>query len=232
MTNLLCIESSTSICSVALVNNGELIGLEEIQDKNAHSARLTVLIEKILNDNNLKIDQLNAIVISRGPGSYTGLRIGASVAKGLCYALNIPLIAVSTLQAMALQTTKVLHISSQEDWVIIPMIDARRMEVFSAIYDCKGEELREVKAEIITADSFRDIHSNIVICGDGATKCRHLFENDQRFIFMDKLLASAAWMVPLAWESFLKESFENTAYFEPFYLKDFIAGIPHIKGLH
>jgi tRNA threonylcarbamoyladenosine biosynthesis protein TsaB len=232
MTNLLCIESSTSICSVALVSNGELIGLEETQDKNAHSARLTVLIEKILNDNRLKAKQLNAVAMSRGPGSYTGLRIGASVAKGLCYALNIPLIAVSTLQAMALQATKSLKISSQKDWVIIPMIDARRMEVYSAIYSYRGEELRQVKAEIISADSFCDIHSNIVICGDGAAKCRQVFENDQRFIFMDKLLASAAWMVPLAWESFLKENFENTAYFEPFYLKDFIAGIPHIKGLH
>ncbi|HAL65703.1 MAG TPA: tRNA (adenosine(37)-N6)-threonylcarbamoyltransferase complex dimerization subunit type 1 TsaB, partial [Bacteroidales bacterium] len=117
MTNLLCIESSTSICSVALVSNGDLIGLEETQDKNAHSARLTVLIEKILNDNRLKAKQLNAVAMSRGPGSYTGLRIGASVAKGLCFALNIPLIAVSTLQAMALQATKSLKISSQKDWV-------------------------------------------------------------------------------------------------------------------
>jgi tRNA threonylcarbamoyladenosine biosynthesis protein TsaB len=231
MTNLLCIESSTSICSVALANEGQLMGLEETEDKNAHSARLTVLIEKLLKDNNLKMSQLDAVAMSRGPGSYTGLRIGASVAKGLCYGLNIPLIAVSTLQAMALQAARILQISPQEDVVFIPMIDARRVEVYSAVYNFRGEELREVRAEIITADLFEDIHSRIVICGDGAAKCRQLFENDLRFIIMERLLASAAWLVPLAWENFVKGKFENTAYFEPYYLKDFIAGIPHIKGL-
>ena len=229
MALILCLETSTQICSVALFSGSRRISLEETRQPNAHSARLTLMIEKILKDSGFSFSDLEAVAISRGPGSYTGLRIGAGVAKGLCYALDIPLISVSTLQAMAIEAGRIL--GHPEGTLVVPMIDARRMEVYSAIYTPQGEEIRDIRAEIIHESSFHERKENLLLCGDGAGKCRGILNHNPRIRFLDDLLASASHMGGPALSAFQEKRFESTAYFEPFYLKDFIAGIPHVKGL-
>ncbi|MDN5328476.1 MAG: tRNA threonylcarbamoyladenosine biosynthesis protein TsaB [Bacteroidales bacterium] len=232
MNHILCLETSTDICSVALFNEGNLVSFRETKEKNAHSARLTVMIDELMQEAGLDYKGLSAVAISKGPGSYTGLRIGAGVAKGLCYATQIPLIAVSTLESIAYE---VAHQIEGMEWektpVIVPMIDARRMEVYKAIYDACGQQLKDVEAEIIHENSFQSFDCPIILAGDGAAKCRPLFYDNPQIIFMDNILASARWMGPIAQRKLAEGEIENTAYFEPFYLKDFIAGIPKVKGL-
>jgi len=231
MALILCLETSTPVCSVALFNDSIMLAAEETREPNAHSARLTLMIEKMMIDCGLSVSELSAVAVSRGPGSYTGLRIGAGVAKGICYALNIPLISVSTLQAMAIAAGRRHEVAEPATTLIIPMIDARRMEVYSAVYTPSGVEVREVRAEIITHESFAAYSQTLVLCGNGSDKCREVPGLRTPIIFLAELEASAIHMGPLALSAFIENRTENTAYFEPFYLKDFMVGIPKVKGL-
>lgn len=232
MNHILCLETSTDICSVALFSDGVLHAFRETREKNAHSSRLTVMIEEIMQDVSLDFAFLSAVAVSMGPGSYTGLRIGAGVAKGLCYALQIPLIAVSTLESIALEIARRINSTQGEKPpVIVPMIDARRMEVYRAIFDAKGHQMKEVEAVIIDESSFLMFDGPVILAGDGASKFRNIFAQHSQIVFMDNVLASARWMGMPAHRKWEAGVTENTAYFEPFYLKDFVAGISKVKGL-
>jgi tRNA threonylcarbamoyladenosine biosynthesis protein TsaB len=203
--------------------------------KNAHSSVLTVFIEEAVTSIGLKTDEIDAIAVSEGPGSYTGLRIGVATAKGLCYALDKPLIAIPTLKAMAAGMLIMENVARHASHVtlVCPMIDARRMEVFSAIYDSGIHEIRETRAEIIYSNSFSDILQDYIIffAGDGAEKCKPYLEGKENARFLDNFQVSSRYMIPLAEAKYLAGDFENLAYFEPCYLKEFIAGKPHVKGL-
>lgn len=231
MALLLNIETSTAICSVALGKDGKLLALKENKEGMKHASHLTVFIESILKENNLTTTDLDGVAISMGPGSYTGLRIGVSTAKGICYGAGIPLIAVSTLQSMtkALQNTSDISakVKNIENAFFCPMIDARRMEVYTAFYNSKTELEREISADIIDENSFLDELSNreIVFFGDGSAKCKNVIRN-KNGIFLDDVNATAVGMIELAEEKFNKNELEDVAYFEPFYLKDFVATTP------
>lgn len=226
---ILAIETATGMCSVALFGDGQVIGLLESDEHNAHSRILHVLIDRLLTDAGITVSQLEAIAVSKGPGSYTGLRIGVSTAKGFCYAKDIPLIAVNTLESMAYG----MRLSAGAD-LFIPMIDAKRMEVYSAVYDAKLALVKETSAEIITADSlaaFKD-YPHIYVAGDGAAKCKDILQQQTNITFLDGFEASARFLMEPTMNAFNAQRFENVAYFEPFYLKDFIAGKPRVKGLN
>jgi tRNA threonylcarbamoyladenosine biosynthesis protein TsaB len=213
---ILNIETATKNCSVALSKNGETIALREIAEEGfSHAEKLHVFIEEIISESAISFQDLNAIAVSQGPGSYTGLRIGVSSAKGLCYALNIPLIAVDTLQSLAAQI-------SIPNGLIIPMIDARRMEVFSAAFDLNLNTIQAVAAEIITEDSYKELEQEIHFIGDGASKCK-AFLNKSNFIFHDNIIyPSAKEMSFLSFEKYKKSDTVDVAYFEPLYVKDFM----------
>ncbi|WP_396177845.1 tRNA (adenosine(37)-N6)-threonylcarbamoyltransferase complex dimerization subunit type 1 TsaB [Flavobacterium sp.] len=213
---ILNIETATKNCSVALSKNGETIALREIAEEGfSHAEKLHVFIEEIISESAISFQDLTAIAVSQGPGSYTGLRIGVSSAKGLCYALNIPLIAVDTLQSLAAQI-------SIPNGLIIPMIDARRMEVFSAAFDLNLNTIQAVAAEIITEDSYKELEQEIHFIGDGASKCK-AFLNKSNFIFHDNIIyPSAKEMSFLSFEKYKKSDTVDVAYFEPLYVKDFM----------
>lgn len=235
MTRILHIDTANRFCSVALSEDEKLTGLRETNENNAHSRVVTVFMDELLKSKNLKPAQLDAIAVSMGPGSYTGLRIGVSAAKGLCYALEKPLIAVSTLQAMALAGIEKAknEMDVNENMHFCPMIDARRMEVYSALYDHTGKPVRDVKAEIIDAYSYqKEIEKQpILFSGDGSAKCKDVIPSGPNVIFQNNVQPSAKFMIPFAFEKFQAGQFEDTAYFEPFYLKSFVAGLPKVKGL-
>jgi tRNA threonylcarbamoyladenosine biosynthesis protein TsaB len=226
MALILCIETATEVCSVGLFRDEILLGIKESSDRNVHSAMLTTFIDEVLRSANVVFDDLDAVAVSMGPGSYTGLRIGVATTKGLCYAIEKPMIAIPTLQAMA------VGINNQAS-LVCPMIDARRMEVYCGLYDDKNIEIREVRAEIIDEFSFQEFLADhtVVFGGMGAEKCKSILENNPNATFVDGFQASARFMAGLAAEKFRLQQFENLAYFEPFYLKDFVAGKPRVKGL-
>ena len=200
-----------------------------------HSSMLTVFIGELFRETGIAMEELDAVAVSKGPGSYTGLRIGVAAAKGLCYGLDKPLISVSTLQSMARGMAECdIHNDPETKTLYAPMIDARRMEVYTGLFDGHGHEFREVRAEIIDAQFLEDIREQyrIVLAGDGAEKCRTVLEDSPQFIFADPFHISARHMVSLASERFASGRFEDLAYFEPFYLKEFVAGKPRVKGLH
>lgn len=216
MTYILNIETATKNCSVALSKDGKTILCKEIAELGySHAERLHVFIEEILMEANVKLPDLKAIAVSQGPGSYTGLRIGVSTAKGLCYALEIPLISIDTLQVLA-------HQVEVESGLIVPMIDARRMEVYSAVFDSNFKKIREVKAEIITNDSFVETSENIYFVGDCQEKCKTVLERDNFNFLPEIVFPSANQMSALSFEKFANNQFEDVAYFEPYYLKDFM----------
>lgn len=236
MAIILCIETATSVCSVALAKDNTLIAFRESYEKNAHASLVSVFIDEIIREAGINFKDLDAVAVSKGPGSYTGLRIGVSTAKGLCYALDIPLIAISTLRSMAAGMSKIL--TDQMDLVspnslVCPMIDARRMEVYSALYDLENREVRDIKAEIIEENSFEDYLSKHRICffGDGAQKCNGILSEHINIRFDRRVLPSSIHMINLAFQRYKEKQFVDVAYFEPFYLKDFIAGKPRVKGL-
>ena len=217
---ILNIETATKNCSVALAKDGKTIFCKEIaQEGYSHAERLHVFIEEIIKEAGITFKDLSAIAVSQGPGSYTGLRIGVSAAKGLCYALDIPLIAVDTLQALASQVT----ISSG---LIIPMIDARRMEVYSAFFSPTLEKKREVLAEIIDENSFGDLQETLYFVGDCAEKCKSVLNKDNYVFLEDIKYPSAKEMSALSYEKFKINDTVDVAYFEPYYLKDFIITAP------
>lgn len=232
MALILHLETATLICSVALSSNGELLLLRETTNKNSHSEVITTLIEEMVAEAGINLRMLDAVAVSEGPGSYTGLRIGVSTAKGLCYALDKPLIAVNTLHSIAYGISKKYH--TEEDLLFCPMIDARRMEVYTTFFNHRLENIVPVSAMIIQQDTFSEYFQGhrIVFGGDGAEKCKEIFVNQPKAIFSEINLPSASFMVNIAEQKFQLSQFENLAYFEPFYLKEFIAGVPKVKGLH
>jgi tRNA threonylcarbamoyladenosine biosynthesis protein TsaB len=233
MATILCIETATPVCSIALVQNGIVIYLEETTVSQSHAASLMEFINRSLYSAGISLEAIDAIAISKGPGSYTGLRIGVSTAKGLCYALDKPLISIGTLNCMAIGMMKVSQ-PPPPSAVFCPMIDARRMEVYTAIYDTRLKEIAPVTAKLIDESSFSEILSDHIVyfAGDGAEKCRTLLEVHPNTRFLEQEIVSAANMALISNDSFEKCLFEDIAYFEPFYLKDFIPGKSKVKGLH
>jgi len=219
MAYILAIETTTKNCSVALFDDAKQLALKELVSEGySHAEQLTIFIEEVLSEVKISINNLNAIALSMGPGSYTGLRIGTSTAKGLCYSLGIPLIAISTLKAMALGISKNYHFP-----LYCPMIDARRMEVFAGMYDSENNEIREVNADVVDVNTYAEYLKNeVLFFGDGALKCADIISNENaNFI---ECYPSAKDIRTLAFQKYSNNDFEDVAYFEPFYLKDFVAG--------
>lgn len=219
MAFILCIETATPVCSVALFENTTLISVREIKDGNVHASALTGLIRQCMDESALDLNQLEAIAVSKGPGSYTGLRVGVATAKGLCYTLKKPLIAISTLKSLAY----VFSLENREfQGIICPMIDARRMEVYTALYDQSLEEISPVEAKIIDHSSYAAMLSSnpIAFLGNGAEKCREMIKSYNALFF--DTMCSAKGMGIFAHEKLRAGQFENIAYFEPDYLKEFV----------
>lgn len=216
MSYIINIETATKNCSVALAKDGKTLLCKEIAEEGySHAERLHVFIEEIIREAGIQLKDLAAVAVSQGPGSYTGLRIGVSAAKGLCYALNIPLIAVDTLQALASK-------AKVADGLIVPMIDARRMEVYSAVFSAGLEKKREILAEIIDKNSFEDFTENLYFVGDCNEKCKTVLTKGN-FIFLDEIkYPSANEMSALSFDKYKKSDTVDVAYFEPYYLKDFL----------
>jgi tRNA threonylcarbamoyladenosine biosynthesis protein TsaB len=218
MAIILSIETSTTNCSVSLSKRGETLVLKEDNNSNySHAESLHVFIDEVLKTARIDKKDIDAIAVSKGPGSYTGLRIGVSAAKGLCYALDRPLISISTLHALARKVTT-------KEGVIVPMLDARRMEVYSAIYNKDYSIRRSIQAQILDESSFKEEldSSKVVFVGNGTEKTKGLLSHDNA-VYIDSELPSADQMSALAYAKYKISDFENLAYFEPFYLKDFIA---------
>ena len=226
MSCLLHIETSARICSVALSQDGKLFLNKVNREGFSHSSSLGIYVKEAMDVLKKQDLELNAISVSMGPGSYTGLRIGVSEAKGLCYGLNIPLIALSSLRIL---TESAFRTNTVADFYC-PLIDARRMEVYSAVYDADGNPVRDIRAEIIDEGSFSDFLSRgkVAFFGDGSDKCKGILQSDNA-IFLPGIFPEASAMVPLAEKAFAEKDFANVAYFEPFYLKDFQATIPKAK---
>ncbi|HRZ98665.1 MAG TPA: tRNA (adenosine(37)-N6)-threonylcarbamoyltransferase complex dimerization subunit type 1 TsaB [Paludibacter sp.] len=222
---ILHIETSTNVCSIALSEGTTCIFSKSNDDGMNHATLLSPFIAEasdFIKSRNKKID---AIAVSSGPGSYTGLRIGVSTAKGLCYGLDIPLIAISTLEIMAIQALS--KVEKDQNALFCPMIDARRMEVYTAIYNSKGEIQKEISAEIINEDSYSEYLENqtVYFFGNGSDKCKETITHpNARFI--PNIVPLAENMIELAKKSFDTQKFEDVAYFEPFYLKEFQATTP------
>jgi tRNA threonylcarbamoyladenosine biosynthesis protein TsaB len=222
---ILCLETATTNCSVALSFEGKQIALKEDYDvKYSHAERLHRYIEEVLAFAKATKEDLSAIAVSKGPGSYTGLRIGVSAAKGLAFALDVPLISIPTLASLAMQ------VAATPDALIIPMLDARRMEVYSAVFDHENNPVRETQAEILEPTHFAHYleKGEVSFIGSGVPKFSEICEHPNA-IFVENKLPSAAQMCLLAYQKYKKEDFEDVAYFEPYYLKDFIAGVPKKK---
>ena len=224
MAIILNIETATKNCSVCLAENGEVIAIRELNDGNySHAEKLHPFIQELLKEVNIDSTAISAVAVSKGPGSYTGLRIGVSAAKGICFAIDKPLISIETLNSLA-------YAIAVEEGLIVPMLDARRMEVYSAVYNSKHEEVRKIQAQIIDENSFKEELSNgkVYFLGDGAAKCKEILQHDNA-IFIEDKFPSAKEMAILSYDKYKKNDIEDVAYFEPFYLKDFIAGIEKKK---
>lgn len=218
MSLILSIDTSTDIGSVALHENGNLLALEIMRVEKSHAEFIHTVIEKVIKQSNKSLKTVQAIAISSGPGSYTGMRIGLSVAKGLCFSLDIPLIAIPTLKILATSMKAKFPTAT----FLIPMIDARRMEVFCSIFDSSFQFIKEDHAHILTVDSFNEYinDSKAVFAGNGMPKFKSLFHNIEA-TFLPELFPSAEFMGKWALEAWNKKAFEDVAYFEPFYLKEF-----------
>lgn len=234
---ILHIETATDICSVALSEGDRQLSLMESGQERSHATLLNTFIREVVDRAGQKLRDLSAVAVSKGPGSYTGLRIGVSTAKGLAYALDIPLLASGTLENMASgvhssATVKKLMTDHGDRLLLCPMLDARRMEVYAAFYKADGSVYREVKADIISQESYRDILGPYQVCffGNGAEKCKAALTNPNAH-FVEDFHPSATHMIAPAYLRFQQKKFEDVAYFEPYYLKDFIATIPKKKVL-
>ena len=216
MSILLNIETSAQLCSVCISKGAEVIAIQESAERLVHAAKITQFIEECTQQAQISLKDLDAVVLSKGPGSYTGLRVGSSVAKGICYALNKPLIGINTLRQIAHATHQKLGLEA----VYCPMIDARRMEVYSAQYSANNEELVATQAIIIEENSFDELLKTIdvlVLSGDGADKCKTVIQSEQ--IIYDDTQCSARFLVPLGKKAYEEKRFEDIAYFSPFYFK-------------
>ena len=230
---ILCLETATPVCSVTLNSACCTLAMRETEGQNAHSEKITNFIREVLEEAKIDYPQLDAVAVSQGPGSYTGLRIGVSTAKGICYAADLPLMAIDTLEAMAYGMKEKLGSQIGPDDLFIPMIDARRMEVYASVFDANLNRINDTAALVIDENSFEDLRKDhrLWLFGDGAPKLSKLFENQPNINIIDGFKPSAAYMKVLAEQALQKQQFVDVAYFEPFYLKDFIAGKPHVKGL-
>lgn len=236
-TLILHIETATKFCSVALSEGKDLVSLRESDEERSHATSLARFIRECFLDSGKKISDLDAINVSKGPGSYTGLRIGVSTTKGIAYAQRLPVIATGTLQVMVFAALDSSELKGQThgsnmDYFLCPMIDARRMEVFTGIFRPDGTAFRKISAEIIEEDSFSGILDSqpIYFFGDGSDKCRSVLKHENAH-FIPDIHPSARYMIDLALEAFVNNRFEDVAYFEPYYLKEFIATIPRKKIL-
>jgi tRNA threonylcarbamoyladenosine biosynthesis protein TsaB len=221
MSLILNIESSTTNCSVSIAKNGVCIALQEVNEGFSHSENLIVFVDNLLKDTETNVKDLNAIAVSAGPGSYTGLRIGVSSAKGLCFGLDTPLIAIDSLSIMTKQVLQTSEINSGD--LLIPMFDARRMEIYTAVFDTNLKYIEPISAKIIIETSFieYDNGNKVYYFGDGSNKCKEYFKRFKNFCHIDNLYPSSKYMSELSYLKFLDKKFEDVAYFEPNYLKDF-----------
>lgn len=225
MAIILNIETATTVCSVSLAKDGKLLALKEINGDYSHAENLTLFIENVCQQANIKLSEVEAVAVSKGPGSYTGLRIGVSTAKGLCYSLDKPLIAINTLEHISLSVSSTFIIQYPTS-LFCPMVDARRMEVYCAVFDGQLNLIKETAAEIIDEHSFADLLSKnkMIFFGNGAPKCKEVLSKNENAVFVDGIVPSAKDMILLSEKAFKEKQFEDVAYFEPFYLKDFVAG--------
>ena len=229
---ILCLETATPVCSVALNDGCCTLALRESEGNNVHSEKITRFIQEVMETTGLETNKLDAVAVSRGPGSYTGLRIGVSTAKGVCYAADLPLMAIDTLEAMAWGMRDKLGPMLLPDDLLVPMIDARRMEVYCSIFDANMGRRQDTKALVVEADSFKEFEGRrLWLFGDGAPKLKPLFADQPLIQVVDGFKPSAAFMRTLADKALKNGEVVDVAYFEPFYLKDFVAGKPHVKGL-
>jgi tRNA threonylcarbamoyladenosine biosynthesis protein TsaB len=220
---ILNIETATKNCSVSIADKGKILAIKELNNGNySHAEVLHPFIVDILREANITSDLIDAVAVSKGPGSYTGLRIGVSAAKGLCFAFDKPLISLDTLTSLS-------HSIAIDNGFIVPMIDARRMEVYAAVFNQKNQFIREIKADIIDESSFSEYLKigKVYFLGDGSQKCKETILHENA-IFVDDKFPSAREMAQLSYDKYKKNDIENVAYFEPFYLKDFIV-IPEKK---
>lgn len=225
MACILSIETSTDVCSVAMSENGQCIFKQEDHGGPNHAVSLGVYIDEALSFTDNHAIPLGAVAVSCGPGSYTGLRIGVSMAKGVCYGRNVPLLAVPTLEVMCVPV--LLNHEIEEDALLCPMIDARRMEVYSAIYDRALKEQRETRADVVDADTYREFLDRrpVYFFGNGAAKCMETI-NHPNARLIEGIEPLAKYMFPLAERKWVQEEYEDLAYYVPFYLKDFVAKMP------
>lgn len=219
MAFILNIETATTVCSVSISENDKLLAIKELNNGYTHAENLHVFIDELLVQTNINVKQLNAVAVSKGPGSYTGLRIGVSAAKGLCYTLNIPLISLNTLQIIA---NGIEHRDSNA--LYCPMLDARRMEVYTAVYNSILDEVLPTEALIVNETTIEKLNTsqNIYFFGDGMPKCRELLQTLPKAQFIENINPSSKNMGTLCYQKFINNQFEDVAYFEPFYLKDFM----------
>ncbi len=224
---ILCIETATGICSAALCDDSGILYLQEAAEGKTHASQLTVLIGKLFAEASVSAAELDAVAVSKGPGSYTGLRIGVSVAKGISYGAAIPLIAINTLTAMYYGFISGNNPAKEEKALLCPMIDARRMEVYNALFTGDGKMIRETAADIIDEKSFREelAQGKVIFFGTGAAKCSGMI-TDKNAIFIPDFSLSASYLHLPALKALKEKQFEDIAYFEPFYLKEFLATIP------
>lgn len=226
MALILNIETSTEICSVCISDGLQILAKKEISDEKSHASKLTVFIQEFFEQLKIKASDLSAVAVSQGPGSYTGLRIGVSTAKGIAYASGIPLIALDSFKALALKVKTEFEKKNQNiaDAYFCPMIDARRMEVYTATYDNEMNMIEEISAKIIDTNSFQNIlkSKKMFFFGNGAEKCSEIIKSENA-IFLKNISLSAENLVPLANQLYETKNFVDVAYFEPFYLKNFIA---------
>ncbi|MBL4706875.1 MAG: tRNA (adenosine(37)-N6)-threonylcarbamoyltransferase complex dimerization subunit type 1 TsaB [Flavobacteriales bacterium] len=224
MAYFLAIETATKVCSVAVFENNSLMAVKEENGDYSHAENLAVFADELLEKCSIKTSQLSAVFVSKGPGSYTGLQIGVSFAKGLCYALKIPLISIETLKSMAWGFINKNTSDLTKGYLVCPMIDARRMEVYTAIYQHDLVETKSVTADIIEEDSYLEFlaRHQVFFIGDGANKCKDVIQH-KHADFSSEVLPSAVYLGQLGYEKFEKKQFEDVAYFEPFYLKEFVA---------
>ena len=225
MATILCIETGTDICSVGIAREGEIVSMLESDEGRDHARKVGVFVDELLRSTGIAPDEIDAVAVGKGPGSYTGLRIGVSFAKGLCYGLQKPLIAVGSLDALTAVAREEFEagIIDVEDWdkvQLCPMVDARRMEVYAQIFDSCGKPLSEVAAEVVTEESFAEWRKDghFVIFGNGAAKCAEVLGGAT----LINVAPSVRGIAPLAQKAFDEGRFEDIAYFEPFYLKDFV----------
>ena len=226
---IICLETATNLCSVALCDSAGVISVLESDESKSHASLLTVFIHEILRNNGITVQDLDCVAVSKGPGSYTGLRIGVSVAKGLAYGASIPLIGIETTLSMfyGIISGKYFSTGPERNTLFCPMLDARRMEVYYAIYDADGNNIRNISAEVITKDTFAGYPESqkIIFFGDGALKCRDVIDR-KNATFATEFMMSASYMYQPVFMAFNNHNYEDVAYFEPLYLKDFITSKP------